>query len=76
VSSTANQHDAIAAVELALAEAARLAGSLPERLRDHLRRPYRPRQRKLAITASYTVDRTVPRKILSWQTPAEVLACA
>ncbi|MCE0765942.1 hypothetical protein LWC35_23980, partial [Pseudonocardia kujensis] len=33
----------------------------PERLRDHLRRPYRPQQRKLAITeASYTVPRTVP----------------
>jgi hypothetical protein len=33
-----------------------------ERLRDHLRRPYRPQQRKLAITAAiYTVLRTLPR---------------
>ncbi|MHA6630492.1 hypothetical protein ACU61A_34055, partial [Pseudonocardia sichuanensis] len=31
-----------------------------ERLRDHLRRPYRSQQRKLAITTGYTVHRTLP----------------
>jgi hypothetical protein len=31
-----------------------------ERLRDHLRRPYRSQQRQLAINAGYTVDRTDP----------------
>ena len=34
----------------------------PECLRDHLRRSYRPQQRKLAINTSYTVDRTDPRR--------------
>ena len=31
-----------------------------QRLRDHLRRPYRPHQRKLAITTGYTVPQTPP----------------
>ncbi|MFD1235220.1 hypothetical protein ACFQ34_18185, partial [Pseudonocardia benzenivorans] len=36
-----------------------------ERLRDHLRRPYRPQQRKLAITeAGSTVHLTLPLDLL------------